>query len=120
MGTTVLVVEDDEEVRDSFVSVLEDEGYRVISARDGSEGLVAAAANRPDVILLDLMMPGMDGFSFRREQQRKPGISGVPVVVVAAQGSARLAASMGAAGYLRKPTSVDALVRAIDSAVASR
>jgi CheY-like chemotaxis protein len=106
MATTVLVVEDDDEVRDSYVTVLEQEGYAVHVARDGAEGLLAASTHRPDVILLDLMMPEMDGFTFRLRQQQAPDIAAVPIVVVTA-------------GFVLKPPSVNDLVRAIDRAVAT-
>jgi CheY-like chemotaxis protein len=119
MATTVLVVEDDDEVRDSYVTVLEQEGYAVHVARDGAEGLLAASTHRPDVILLDLMMPEMDGFTFRLRQQQAPDIAAVPIVVVTAYGSASMAVGMGAAGFVLKPPSVNDLVRAIDRAVAT-
>jgi CheY-like chemotaxis protein len=119
MATTVLVVDDDDEVRDSYVTVLEQEGYIVLAARDGEEGLLAAAARRPDVILLDLMMPDMDGFTFRMRQQQAPELSAVPVVIVTAYGSPTMAIGMGACGFVLKPPSVRDLVRAIDRAVAT-
>ncbi len=119
MTTTVLVVEDDDEVRDSYVTVLEQEGYQVVAVRDGEEGLLAASARRPDVILLDLMMPEMDGFTFRQRQQEAPELSSVPVVVVTAYGSPSMALGMGAAAFVLKPPSVNDLVRAINRAVHS-
>jgi len=113
------VVEDDDEIRESYVSVLEQEGYSVVAVADGEQGLLAAAAQRPDVILLDLMMPEMDGFTFRQRQQEAPGIASVPIVVVTAYGSPRLAVGMGASAFVLKPPSVGDLVRAIDRAVTS-
>ena len=117
MTTTVLVVEDDEEVRESYVTVLEQEGFDVIAVSDGEQGLLAAAARRPDVILLDLMMPEMDGFTFRQRQQAAPDIASVPIVVVTAYGSPGLAVGMGAAAFVQKPPSVNDLLRAIGRAV---
>jgi CheY-like chemotaxis protein len=119
MTTTVLVVDDDDEVRDSYVTVLEQEGYIVLAARDGAEGLLAATARRPDVILLDLMMPDMDGFTFRMRQQQAPELATVPIVVVTAYGSPTMAIGMGACGFVLKPPSVNDLVRAIDRATAT-
>jgi len=75
----VLVVEDDRDVRESLVAVLEDAGYRVMSAADGRAALdLLRAGPRPAVILLDLMMPVMDGFEFRAEQVRDPSLADVP------------------------------------------
>jgi len=113
MGPTVLVIEDADDVRESFVATLEDAGFQVVAARDGVEGLLVALASRPAVILLDLMMPVMDGFEFRREQQRTPEIAEVPVIIVTAHGAASAAATMGVFSYLQKPLGVDALVNAV-------
>ncbi len=113
------MVEDDDAIRESYVSVLEQEGYTVVAVADGEQGLLAASAQRPDVILLDLMMPEMDGFTFRQRQQEAPDIASVPVVVVTAYGSPRLAVGMGAAAFVLKPPSVRDLVRAIDRVVAT-
>lgn len=118
-ATTVLVVEDDDEVRASYVTVLEQEGYEVIAVGDGEQGLLAAATRRPDVILLDLMMPEMDGFTFRQRQQQAPDIAAVPVVVVTAYGSPSLAVGMGAAAFVQKPPSVNDLIVAIGRAVST-
>jgi CheY-like chemotaxis protein len=83
---TVLVVDDDDGCRDlldDFLGVL---GYRVEVARDGREALdrLHAAERRPRLILLDLMMPGMSGLEFRREQARDPNLADIPVVLMSA------------------------------------
>jgi CheY-like chemotaxis protein len=107
-----MVVEDDGLIRESLLEVLADQGYQVIGAGNGREALAAlATAPRPDVILLDLMMPVMDGRSFRDEQLRDPDLAGIPVVVLSAASDVlRVAADMGAAGVLRKPVTLGALL----------
>jgi CheY-like chemotaxis protein len=82
---TVLVVEDDDNARDLMQRTLEGEGWRVVVARDGREALARVDAEEPALILLDLMMPGMNGFEFLATVRTPPRSSTVPVVVVSAK-----------------------------------
>jgi CheY-like chemotaxis protein len=83
----ILVVDDDPDIRDSLKEVLEDEGYTVNSVANGREALeYLRGGQRPCVILLDLMMPVMDGWQFRREQKQDPTIAGIPLIVITATG----------------------------------
>jgi CheY-like chemotaxis protein len=108
---TVLVVEDDLDIREVMRMVLEASGYQVFEAGDGAEALAIARAHRPGVILLDLMMPGMDGFQFRESQLQDPAIASIPVVIVSGGGAVpQKAAELGVAGYLVKPTDVQSLL----------
>jgi CheY-like chemotaxis protein len=109
---TILVVDDDSDIRDTLTEILGDEGYRVSSARNGREALAfLTAQTRPSLILLDMMMPEMDGWRFRQEQQRNPDIAGIPVVILSAHGNVREAAlALGVADYLRKPLRVESLL----------
>lgn len=109
---SVLVVEDDLDVRDALVQVLEYEGYSVAAAANGREAMdLLRHRGRPRVILLDLMMPVMDGWQFRAEQTLDPGLAEIPVIVISAGADIeRKASSMGAAGFFRKPIEVDALL----------
>jgi CheY-like chemotaxis protein len=110
----ILVVEDDDDVRESLVQILTSAGFEVVPAASGEEALRQLGAGlRPCVILLDLMMPGMNGWQFIEEQRLRPGPSGTPVVVVSAYGSADGVRSVGAADYLRKPIDVDALLAVV-------
>ncbi len=110
-GGTVLVVEDDLDIREVMRMILEASGYRVLEAGDGAEALAVARAHRPRIILLDLMMPGMDGFQFREAQLQDPAIAAIPVVIVSGGGAVpEKAAELGAAGYLIKPTDVQRLL----------
>lgn len=112
VGHHILVIEDDAETRRAMTLVLELEGYKVVGMPDGRQALDHLRSDgRPCVILLDLMMPVLDGMEFRREQQRDPAIASIPVVVVSADGSVRQkAASLGAQDYLQKPIEVSRLV----------
>ena len=83
----ILVVDDDPDIRDSLKEVLEDEGYTVNSVANGREALeYLKRSPRPCVILLDLMMPVMDGWQFRREQKQDPTIAAIPLIVITATG----------------------------------
>jgi CheY-like chemotaxis protein len=81
----VLIVEDDAAQRQVVRTALESEGYAVDEARDGREGLVRVRATLPNVIILDLLMPGMDGFEFAAALQAQPDWRRIPVVVVTAK-----------------------------------
>ena len=105
----VLVVEDDSDIRFGLSVVLEDEGHRVLTAADGREALDRLRSNSvpPCLILLDLMMPGMDGWQFRAEQQRDPALASIPVIILSAAGDlAARTAALGAAAVLQKPINV--------------
>lgn len=112
-GRTILVVDDDADIRASVANVLEGEGYQVLGAANGREALsiLAGVEERPKAILLDLMMPEMDGWAFRVEQQKVPELAAIPVVVFTAHGSpAEAARQLGAAGFLKKPLGLDELL----------
>ncbi len=108
---TVLVVEDDRDIREALGEVLQAEGYRVLFAADGCEALEEARRGRPNVIVLDLMMPRMTGWEFRELQQRDASIAKIPVIVCsAADTTERL---IDAAEFVPKPCEVDAVLDAV-------
>ncbi len=82
MPKTVLVVEDDDSVRGLERLILEQEGYHVLEARDGLEGLTKAEFRRPDLILLDLMMPDVSGTRMLEEMRHHRATAGIPAIVV--------------------------------------
>ncbi len=99
-GKRVLVVEDDALTRGAIKMLLEWEGYRVHCAADGEEALeLLLRGLRPALILLDVRMPGCDGWGFREEQRADPDLAHIPVVVISGED----AASFDAAGHIRKP-----------------
>ncbi len=106
----VLVVDDDPDILEAICDILEAEGYRVARARHGEEALERVEAQRPDVILLDLMMPVMDGVAFAQALRLRPAVSDVPIVVISADGNPQRAAAVGATGYLAKPFDIEALL----------
>jgi len=111
----ILIVEDDEDLREMMAQLLSLEGFRAASVANGREALdYLEDAETPRVILLDLMMPVMDGWEFRRRQQANPAISSVPVIVLSALDQTR-ATGLDATAFLKKPLDFDrllALVRA--------
>ena len=99
----VLLVEDDDDLREAEAGFLSRAGFRVASARDGREALDLIAQGMPAVIFLDMRMPGMDGWAFAREFHARHG-QGAPIIVVTAAANARDSASAIAAdGCLGKP-----------------
>lgn len=117
----ILLVDDDADIREMLALVLEDEGYQVVSAGNGAEALTYLRSQpAPRAILLDLMMPVMDGWAFRAEQQRDPALAHIPVIVVSAGADcAKDAKAMGAANCLRKPLDIESLVETIEAVSAS-
>ncbi len=107
---SVLVVDDESDIRDAVAEVLADEGYVVHGAGDGAEALRKARAVRPSVVLLDLMMPGMNGWEFRAAQKGDPDIQDIPVIVLSALGRV---SGIDAADYIQKPFDLDRLLTAV-------
>jgi CheY-like chemotaxis protein len=114
----VLVVDDDPDILDAICDILEGEGYRVARARHGAEALERVEEERPSLILLDLMMPVMDGVAFAQALRRQPHRGSIPIVVISADGSWHKATSVGAAGFLAKPFDIDALLGHVAATVA--
>lgn len=111
----VLVVEDDEAIRALLTELLAEEGYAVRAAADGQEALALLAGWRPDAIVLDLVMPVMDGWAFRAAQRQRPALRDVPVVVVSASGDlGPPVEALAPAAVLPKPFDIAQLVAAVD------
>jgi CheY-like chemotaxis protein len=110
-GQCLLLVEDDELLRGAIKRVLEWEGYRVACAGDGREALdYLRAGGRPSLILLDVMLPVLDGWRFRQEQQRDRDLAAVPVVIVSALEAADCPDGVA---YVRKPFAPQELLEAV-------
>jgi CheY-like chemotaxis protein len=120
----ILIVDDDNDVRAALAELLEEEGFAVEGAPNGREALARLRGGKvhPAVILLDLMMPGMDGWDFRSEQMRDPKLAGVPVVVVSASGfsAESIRTQFRPAAYVAKPIERTELLDAIRAVVRSR
>src|SRR5580704_9691993 len=113
-GRTLLVIEDDVDIREALDGLLSMEGFRVAGCSNGREALDwLRTSPKPDIILLDLMMPVMDGWQFRVAQKDDPEIATIPVLALSADSTAK-AAAIDAEAYLRKPVDYDTLIDTID------
>lgn len=112
----ILVVDDDPIIRMLLVESLKDAGYTVTAARNGAEAIHRALEQRSDMVLLDLLMPGVDGFRFLRERQDHPHLANVPVIVLSAAGMEGLrdASQLRASAVLSKPVDLDVLSAVVD------
>jgi CheY-like chemotaxis protein len=109
----VLVVEDDSDIRFGLEVLLKDEGYKAVTAANGRQALalLRSMPELPCLILLDLMMPDMDGWEFRAEQRRDPELASIPIMVLSAAADLpRLTSRLGAAGVMQKPIHVEELL----------
>jgi CheY-like chemotaxis protein len=113
-----MIVEDDRDTREMLERFLELEGFDVRSAANGEAALqVLRAERRPSVILLDLMMPVMNGWQFREAQQKDPALSAIPVVVVTAAGPRADIPAISADGWVPKPIDFERLLDTIGAFV---
>lgn len=113
---TVLIIEDNEEIRENTCEFLELSGFNVISSQNGKEGVAAAAHTRPDVIVCDILMPGINGYDVIRQLKNNPLTSGIPFIYLTASGEKNdisTAMKMGANGYIRKPFEMRNLIAEI-------
>jgi CheY-like chemotaxis protein len=122
---TVLLVDDNEASLDMMSEYLQDKGYRVILARNGREAVQRAREDRPDLILMDVQMPGMDGLEAIRHirSDSGPGEAGVPIIALTAlamPGDRERCIEAGANGYLSKPVSPKGLIDVIQMQLAGR
>ena len=116
MGKYVLVVEDDPDIAQSVAEVLEAGGYRSVTAGNGQEALEDLQKyGQPALILLDMGMPVMDGWEFRRRQVHLAGSEAIPVIVLTADGHApEKAKAVSADGFLRKPVTISVLLGTVE------
>ena len=117
---TVLVVEDFEDNRFMMRRLLEMSGYRVVEAVNGKQAVEKATSERPDIILMDLSLPMLDGLAATRQIRQHDGLGTVPIVAVSAHDSADFHAEAMAAGcneYVTKPIDFDQLVQLLSRLV---
>jgi len=117
---TVLVVDDDDEIRDMLRELLERHRFQVLLARNGTDALVALRSFRVDLIVLDLAMPEMDGWEFLDVRARRPELAGLPVVVVTANPSPALERDDRVQAVIEKPFHARELVRIVGEWTAGR
>jgi DNA-binding response OmpR family regulator len=116
LGCRVLVVDDSDVLRKIVSFNLTKEGYVVEEARDGLEGLEKMKSNKPDLVILDVMMPHLNGFEVLKRMRADPELSNVPVIILTAKGGendAKMALQSGANGFLTKPFSPVKLVEEV-------
>jgi len=113
--STVLVVDDDPDILEALSEILEAEGFEIRRARNGKEALERLEPDAPQLILLDLMMPVMDGWEFaQRMRQRPPEIARIPIIVLSADRNVgSKAADLGAVGHLAKPFELNDLLELV-------
>ena len=112
----VMIVDDDADIRESLMEFLADHGFQTIGARDGREALETLGTSDPPpcMIILDLMMPNMDGWTFRAKQLERSTLAGIPVIVISAhRGIGAESREMKAAAWIPKPLNLSALLRAV-------
>ena len=116
-AATILVVDDSADMRSLLSDVLEHSGYRVLTAASGMRALGIMGDERPDLVITDLLMPGMSGFSFRSAMLRRPDLAEVPVIVLSAYWR-RPGETLEAVEVLTKPLNIDRLVAAVSRLLA--
>ena len=110
MKGRVLIIEDNEQNMYLIKYILEDDGYEVRCASDGKEGIELAAVIRPDLILLDIQLPTMDGYAVARNLRLNPDLADVPIIAVtsyAMPGDREKTMEAGCSGYIEKPIDPD-------------
>jgi CheY-like chemotaxis protein len=112
---TVLLIDDNDDAREAVAFLIEKDGIRVVQARNGREALRQLDAGlSPTLILLDLLMPQLDGWAFRGEQRKLPGAADIPLVIYSGSPTvADDATELGAAGWLQKPLDFDRLLELV-------
>src|SRR3954467_4836803 len=116
MSKRILVVEDQEDNRRIVHDLLSASGYELIEATTGEDGLKLAAAQKPDLILMDIQLPGMDGYEVTRRIKSNPQLAHIPIIVVtsyALSGDDKKAFEAGCNGYVTKPFSPRVLLAKI-------
>ncbi|HEX8434015.1 response regulator [Archangium sp.] len=107
----VLVVDDDPDILEALSEILEAEGFEIRRARNGKEALERLEPHPPQLILLDLMMPVMDGWEFAQRMRQRPPVATIPIIVLSADRNVgSKATDIGAVGHLAKPFELNDLL----------
>ncbi|MBT1073120.1 response regulator [Pelotalea chapellei] len=117
MKTKILYIEDNEQNLYLVTFMLEKHGYEVCAAADGREGIDLAARLKPDLILLDIQLPGMDGYAVARHLRTNPDLADIPIVAVtsyAMAGDRDKALAAGCTGYIEKPINPDNFIQQVE------
>lgn len=120
---TVLIIEDEEDAAELFAEMMRVSGFRVIKTASSAPAIAMMTAEKPDVILLDIMMPEISGLDILRQMRRDPELANIPVVVVSAKGmpaDIKNGMEAGASTYLTKPVGFLELREAVERALGSQ
>jgi DNA-binding response OmpR family regulator len=123
MDKTLLIVDDEPSILETTRFILEAEGYRVLTARDGAEALATLRRERPPIMLLDVMIPKINGFEVCRQVKADPALKDTFVLILTARGQKSdeaQALDVGADTYMRKPFDDDEIVARIEAEFARR
>jgi two-component system, chemotaxis family, chemotaxis protein CheY len=113
-SNVVLVVDDDPDILEALSEILEAEGFEIRRARNGKEALEKLEPEPPQLILLDLMMPVMDGWEFAQRMRQRPGVATIPIIVLSADRNVgSKATDIGAVGHLAKPFELNDLLEMV-------
>lgn len=113
MTKTILSIDDSKSIRDMVAFTLEPEGYRVVSAENGQDGLEKLRIEKPALVITDLNMPVMDGLTFIEKARADPAGAGVPIVMLTTESAPQIrekGKAAGATGWINKPFDADKLV----------
>ncbi|MEX1157485.1 MAG: response regulator [Thermomicrobiales bacterium] len=117
----VLIVEDEKPIRELLNDFLSDEGYDTLVADNGQRGVDVARAEQPDLVLMDLMLPLMDGFTAMRALKRHPETRDIPVIVMSANPVLlHIGDHLLADDQIRKPFDLDELLRVVQNRISTR
>ncbi len=115
---TILIIEDNEDIRENVAEILMLSNYKVLMAANGKEGIESAQKNQPDLIICDIMMPGVDGFGVLHVLHKDPETQNIPFIFLTSKSERsdfRSAMEMGADDYITKPFAGNELLNAIES-----
>lgn len=114
----ILIIEDDPSIREILTDLLEIEGYSVLSGANGLEGLHSLQRSIPDLILMDILMPVMDGYAFRRELLKDDNLKAIPVIAMSAQSQAlEKLMTHQLSNFINKPIKLNHLLQSIKTVI---
>ncbi len=117
MKNAIVVIEDNEQNMYLMTFILEKHGYRVLQAREGRAGVDLVKSTRPDLVLLDIQLPGMDGYAVARELRAEPSLASLPIIAItsyAMVGDREKGMEAGCTGYIEKPINPDTILAEIE------
>ena len=113
---TILIIDDDSEIIDTLQTILTSNGYEILTAQDGNQGLETAEEMKPDLVILDMMMPKRSGFLVLEKLRRTRAVPLKVIMITANEGSRHKAYAemLGGDDYIRKPFAMERLVESVD------